>query len=44
MFQLEENLVFNFTPPSKQNLLSEIYPPVNITVTSVKLKQWEMDF
>jgi hypothetical protein len=43
MFKLKENLVFTFTPPSKQNPLSEIYPPVNITVTSVELKQWEMD-
>jgi hypothetical protein len=35
--------VFTFTPALKQNLLSEIYPPVNIIVTPVKLKQWEMD-
>jgi hypothetical protein len=43
MFQLKENLVFAFTPALKQNLLSEIYPTVNIMVTSVELKKWEMD-
>jgi len=43
IFQLKENLVCAFTPSSKQNPLSEIYPPVNIMVTSVELKQWEME-
>jgi hypothetical protein len=43
MFQLKGNLVFTFTPALKQNPLSEIYPQVNIIVTSVELKQWEMD-
>lgn len=43
MFQLKENLVFTFTPALKQNPLFEVYPPVNIMVTSVELKQREMD-
>jgi hypothetical protein len=41
MLQLKENLVFTFTPALKLNPLSEIYPPVNIMVTSVELKQCE---
>jgi len=44
MFQLKKkNLMFTFTPALKQNPLSEIYPPVNIMVKLVELKQWEMD-
>jgi len=43
MLQLKENLVLTFTPGLKQNLLSEIYPPVNIMVTLVELKQWEIE-